>query len=60
MAERNERVNVINGSDNGGRRKNEDRRQFTYTVHIPERRNGSDRRKSADRRHHGRLENHEG
>lgn len=37
-------------SDNGGRRKNEDRRQFVYTVHIPERRSGIDRRVGGDRR----------
>lgn len=51
MAERNDSVNVISDWDNGERRKNEDRRQFSYTIHIPERRNGSDRRKGVDRRH---------
>jgi len=39
-----------NGSDNGGRRKKNDRRQFSYTVHIPERRSGMDRRNDGDDR----------
>lgn len=39
-----------NNSDNGGRRKNPDRRQFAYTFHIPERRSGIDRRITRDRR----------
>lgn len=46
-----------NISDNGGRRKDADRRQFTYTVHIPERRNGKDRRSGKDRRRAKRKEN---
>lgn len=37
-------------TDNGGRRKKEDRRKFSYTIHIPERRCGSDRRSGEDRR----------
>ena len=36
--------------DNGGRRTGVDRRQFTYAVHIPERRSGKDRRTNQDRR----------
>lgn len=40
----------MNASDNGGRRQNVDRRQYKYTVHIPERRLGSERRKGEDRR----------
>lgn len=36
--------------DNRGRRKGCDRRQYTYTIHIPERRSGSDRRDPDDRR----------
>ena len=36
--------------DYGGRRSGVDRRQFTYAVHIPERRSGKDRRVSWDRR----------
>jgi len=35
--------------DYGGRRSGVDRRQFTYAVHIPERRSGKERRKSWDR-----------
>ena len=37
--------------DNGGRRTGIDRRQFSYAVHIPERRSGTDRRAGNDRRH---------
>ncbi len=37
-------------ADNGGRRSGIDRRQFSYTAHIPERRCGEDRRSSEDRR----------
>lgn len=48
--ERKIRVNETNIEDNGGRRKNSDRRSFSYTVHIPERRRGLDRRKGDDRR----------
>ena len=36
--------------DNGGRRSGVDRRQFNYAVHIPERREGKDRRSGHDRR----------
>ncbi|GAH16127.1 unnamed protein product [marine sediment metagenome] len=36
--------------DNGGRRSGIDRRQFTYAIHIPERRSDMDRRSSVDRR----------
>lgn len=32
------------------RRKNSDRRHFTYTFYIPERRCGGDRRRGSDRR----------
>jgi hypothetical protein len=48
--EGNDLVNEINITDNGGRRKNSDRRQFSYTCHIPERRSGIDRRAGEDRR----------
>ncbi len=34
----------------GGRRTDSERRQFSYTHHIPERRTGSDRRLKDDRR----------
>jgi hypothetical protein len=36
--------------DNGGRRSGIDRRQFSYAVHIPERRAGGERRGIIDRR----------
>ena len=37
-------------SDRGGRRLGIDRRRFSYTHHIPERRSGRDRRRMTDRR----------
>jgi hypothetical protein len=37
-------------SDRGGRRLGIDRRRFSYTQHIPERRNGIDRRRVNDLR----------
>jgi hypothetical protein len=36
--------------DNGGRRFGTERREFSYTVHVPERREGEDRRNGFDRR----------
>ena len=36
--------------DNGGRRLGVDRRQFSYFMHIPERRSGKERRSGLDRR----------
>jgi len=36
--------------DNGGRRSGGDRRNYSYTLHIPERRSGIDRRNGGDRR----------
>jgi hypothetical protein len=36
--------------DNGGRRKDKERRNFNYTAHIPERRSGDDRREGKERR----------
>jgi hypothetical protein len=36
--------------DNGGRRKETDRRNFSYSAHIPERRSGDDRREGQERR----------
>jgi len=36
--------------DKGGRRSGGDRRNYSYTLHIPERRNGQDRRNGSDRR----------
>jgi len=40
--------------DNGGRRAGVDRRDFSYAVHIPERRMTMDRRRGIDRREHPR------
>ena len=37
-------------SDIGGRRLGIERRLFSYDLHVPERRNGQDRRMSMDRR----------
>jgi len=37
-------------SDNGGRRSGIERRRFSYSAHIPERRKGIDRRCGEDRR----------
>lgn len=36
--------------DNGGRRTGIERRHFSYSAHIPERRSGEDRRSGKDRR----------
>jgi hypothetical protein len=36
--------------DNGGRRSGTDRREFSYTSYIPERRSGKERRRGLDRR----------
>ena len=37
-------------TDNGGRRSGGDRRIYSYTLHVPERRDGADRREGKDRR----------
>jgi hypothetical protein len=37
-------------TDNGGRRSGIERRQFSYSEHIPERRSGEYRRSGIDRR----------
>lgn len=41
---------VFTLDDKGGRRLGFDRRQFSYGLHIPERRSGRDRRSGKDRR----------
>ncbi len=41
---------VFNLRDLGGRRLGLERRRFSYTEHIPERRHGGDRRSGLDRR----------
>jgi hypothetical protein len=43
-------LNQLISMDNGGRRSGGDRRNYSYTLHIPERRNGKDRRTGEDRR----------
>jgi hypothetical protein len=48
--ERDSKLDELSVLDNGGRRKKLDRRQFAYTVHIPERRCVIDRRDGKDRR----------
>ena len=37
-------------TDNGGRRSGGDRRTYSYTLHVPERRISADRRNGKDRR----------
>ncbi len=44
-----------NNDSSGDRRLNTDRRKFSYTAHAPERRSGSGRRRSQERRMHERL-----
>jgi hypothetical protein len=41
---------VFSLPDNGGRRSGIDRRRFSYSAHIPERRRGIERRSGRDRR----------
>lgn len=41
---------VFTLDDKGGRRSGFDRRQFSYELHIPERRCGQDQRSGKDRR----------
>ena len=41
---------VVARNDYGGRRSGIDRRQFSYTDHIPARRSNKDRRSKPDRR----------
>jgi hypothetical protein len=43
-------VDAIRLRDNGGRRSGLDRRQFSYSGYLPERRSGKDRRYGPDRR----------
>lgn len=42
--------NPTKDKDNGGRRSGVDRRQYSYSSHIPERRSDEDRRDGEDRR----------
>jgi len=48
-------LNRLISLDNGGRRSGGDRRNYSYTVHIPERRTGEERRSGEDRRKGPRL-----
>ena len=41
-------------SPTGGRRSGIERREFSFTAHVPERRSGGDRRRSDDRRQQSR------
>lgn len=43
-------MDAIKLRDNGGRRTGLDRRQFSYSGYLPERRSGQDRRLQFDRR----------
>ena len=45
-----ERYEKMIAADNGGRRSGSERRNYSYTAHIPERRHGDDRRCGDDRR----------
>jgi hypothetical protein len=45
----------LSNVDNGGRRFGLDRRNYFYTLHVPERRSGRDRRAIADRRKTDRI-----
>jgi len=61
MADPNYKINVPNSEvqtnlkDNGGRRIGVDRRSFSYSLHIPERRSQVDRRKGNNRRKPNRI-----
>jgi len=46
----NEKKQNATSTDNGGRRSGGDRRKYSYTLHVPERRRGDDRRSVKDRR----------
>jgi hypothetical protein len=41
--------------DNGGRRTGGDRRNYSYSIHLPERRARNDRRSGIDRRRYPRY-----
>jgi len=43
-------IRELKMADNGGSRIGIDRRQFNYSIYIPEKRSGRDRRKGFDRR----------
>jgi hypothetical protein len=41
---------ILSDGDNGGRRSGVERRKFSYTLHLPERRTGGDRREPEELR----------
>ena len=45
-----EKRQIGTSTDNGGRRSGGDRRTYSYTLHVPERRTGTERREGKDRR----------
>ena len=49
-------MNDVSIKDNGNRRFNMDRREFSYTAYLPERRSGKDRRGVYD---HSNIHNYE-
>jgi hypothetical protein len=61
MAGKNYKIDVADSEDqtilkdNGGRRFGVDRRSFSYSLHIPERRSHNDRRKGENRRKTNRI-----
>jgi hypothetical protein len=50
-----QKIEVAAPGDKGGRRCGIERRTFSYTCHIPERRSGLERRSGADRRRNKRI-----
>jgi hypothetical protein len=61
MAGKNFKIDVVDPGDqtilkeNGGRRFGVDRRSFSYSLHIPERRSHQDRRRGENRRKTNRI-----
>jgi hypothetical protein len=49
-------MNDVDIKDNGNRRLDMDRREFSYTAYLPERRSGKDRRGVSDHRN---IQNYE-
>ena len=49
-------MNDVDIKDNGNRRFDMDRREFSYTAYLPERRSGKDRRGVSD---HKNIQNYE-
>jgi hypothetical protein len=55
----NDALKELNSLDNGGRRSGGDRRNYSYTLHIPERRIGKERRSGKDRRKSPRIKGYD-